>query len=135
MALDKKVYGVRIPVSARNLAVYGIFANSPKARKTVAPQSEIGNLTGLQLEGQFICDKGDELTIRGFSLGIADGIAEKSLERIQVASIPSYFDGMADGTLHTAGGGLESFCHLGVKHLGDGIDDVHIVDGDDDGFS
>ena len=79
MALDKKVYGVRTPFSARNLAVYGIFANPPKVRKTVAPQSEIGNLAGLQLEGQFVSNKGDEFRIRGFSLGIADRVSEEAL--------------------------------------------------------
>ena len=41
--------------------------------------SEIGNLAGLELQGKLICDKGDEFGIRGFSLGIADGIAEESL--------------------------------------------------------
>ena len=28
---------------------------------------------------------------------------------------------MPDGAFHTAGGGLECFCHLGVEYLGDGI--------------
>ena len=41
---------------------------------------------------------------------------------------------MADGTLHTAGGGLEGLRHLGVQYLGDGVDHVHVVYGDDDGF-
>ena len=82
---------------------------------------EIGNLAGLQLKLQFVSDQGDELTIRGFSLGIADGIAEKSLQRIQITSVPGNFDGMADGPLYPAGGGLECFCHLGVQYLGDGI--------------
>ena len=41
---------------------------------------------------------------------------------------------MADGSFHPAGGGLEGLRHLGVEHLGDGIDHVHIVDGDDDGL-
>ena len=70
---------------------------------------------------QFISDKGDELRIRGFSLGIADGVAEKSLQRIQVASVPGYFDGMADGPLYSGWGGLECFRHLGVQYLGNGI--------------
>ena len=70
---------------------------------------------------QFVSDKGNKFGIRGFSLGIADGIAEKSLQCIQVASVPGDFDGMADGPLHTAGGGLECFRHLGVEYLGDGI--------------
>ena len=83
---------------------------------------------------QFISDKRNKFGIRGFSLGIADGIAEKSLQSVQIPSVPGYFDGVPDGPLHTAGCGLECFCHLGVQYLGDGVDDVHIVDGDDNGF-
>ena len=41
---------------------------------------------------------------------------------------------MTDGSFHTAGGGLECFRHLGVQYLGDGVDDIHIVDCNDDGF-
>ena len=41
MALDKKVYGVRTPVSARNLAVYGIFANSPKSETALRPNQKL----------------------------------------------------------------------------------------------
>jgi hypothetical protein len=78
MALIKKVYGVRTPVSARTFAVHGVFDHHPKSRKTVAPQSEIGNLAGLQLKLQFVSDKGNKFRIRGFSLGIADGIATKT---------------------------------------------------------
>ena len=94
-------------------------------------RSEIGNLRRLQLKLQFISDQGDKFRIRGFSLGIADGIAEKSLQSIQVASVPGHFDGMADSPFHSGRGSLEGLCHLGVQDLGDGIDHVHIVDGDD----
>ena len=83
--------------------------------------SEIGNLAGLQLKLQFVSDQGDKIRIRRLSLGIADGVAEKSLQRIQVASVPGHFDGVADGSLHSGRGGLESLCHLGVEYLGDGI--------------
>ena len=82
---------------------------------------EICHFAGLQLKLQFVSDKGDEFGIRGFSLGIADGIAEKSLQSVQIASVPGHFDGMADGTLHSGRGGLECFRHLGVQYLGDGI--------------
>ena len=54
--------------------------------------SEIRNLRRLQLKLQFVCDKGDEFRIRGFSLGITDGIAEKSLQSVQVTSVPGHFD-------------------------------------------
>ena len=56
-----------------------------------------------------------------FSLGFADGIAEKPLQGIQIPSVPCHFDGMSDGPLHPAGGGLECFRHLGIQYLGDGI--------------
>ena len=79
--------------------------------------SEIGNLRRLQLKLQFVSDQGDELTISGFSLGIADGIAEETLEGIQIAPVPGYFDGMADGTFHPAGGGLECLGHLRIQYL------------------
>ena len=70
---------------------------------------------------QFVSDKGNKLRVRGFSLGIADCIAEKSLQRIQVASVPGHFNGMSDSPLHSAGRGLECFGYLGVQYLGDGI--------------
>ena len=41
MALYEKVYGVRTPFSARNLAVYGIFANSPKAENPLRPNQKL----------------------------------------------------------------------------------------------
>ena len=97
------------------------LASQKEKRKPVAPQSEIGNLAGLQLQGQFISNEGDEFRIGGFSLGVADGIAEKSLQSIQVASVPGDFNGMADGSFNSAGRGLECFCHLGVQYLGDGV--------------
>ena len=89
--------------------------------KVYTAQLEIGNLGGLQLKLQFVSDKGDKLRIRGFSLGIADGIAEESLQGIQIASVPGYFDSVTDGPLHSAGGSLEGLCHLGVQYFGDGI--------------
>ena len=97
------------------------LASQKEKRKPVAPQSEIGNLRRLQLKLQFVSDQGDKFGIRGFSLGIADGIAEKSLQSVQIPSVPGDFDGMSDGTLHAAGGGLECFRYLGVEHLGDGV--------------
>ena len=84
-------------------------------------RSEICHFRRLQLKLQFVSDQGDEFRIGGFSLGIADGVAEKSLERIQVASVPGHFDGMADGSFHSGRGGLEGLCHLGIEDLGDGI--------------
>ena len=97
------------------------FYSFQKSRKTVAPQSEIGNLRRLQLKLQFVSDQGDEFGIRRLTLRIADCVSKEALQGVQVTSVPGYFDGVADGTLHTAGCGLECFRHLGVQDLGDGV--------------
>ena len=93
--------------------------------------SETAHLGSFQLKLELVRDKGDELTIRRFSLGIADGIAEKSLQGIQIPSVPGYFDGMTNRSFHPGRCSLECLGYLGIQYLGDGVDDVHIVDGDD----
>ena len=82
---------------------------------------EICNFRRLQLKLQFVSDKGDKFRIRGFSLGIADGIAKKSLQSIQVTSVPGHFDGMADSPLHSGWRGLEGLRHLGIEDFRDRV--------------
>ena len=74
-------------------------------------ESEIGNLAGFQLQLELIGNQGDEFRIRWLALGIADSIAEETLEGIQVASVPGYFDGMADSLLDARQCGRECFDH------------------------
>ena len=88
-------------------------------------------MLALHLQLQAVCDEGDEFRIRGFSLGIADGIAEKSLQGIQITSVPGDFDGVTDGSLHTAGGGLECLGYLRIQDFRDGI---RVPDGPRSGF-
>ena len=57
------------------------------------------------------------------------------MQSVQVTSVPGDFDSVSDGAFHSGRGGLECFRHLGVENLGDGIDHIHIVDCNDDGFS
>ena len=40
---------------------------------------------------------------------------------------------MSDGALHAGGGGAVFLGHRGVEHLGDGIDDIRVLDGEQDG--
>ena len=68
MALIQKVYGVRTSILPRIFAVHGVFDHHHQSRKPVAAQSEIGNLAGLQLKLQFICDKRNKFRIRGHFL-------------------------------------------------------------------
>ena len=74
----------------------------------------------LELKLQFVRNQGVELRIGGFSLGVADGVAEEPLEGVEVPSVPGHFDGMADGPLHAGRGGAEGFRDLRIQHLGDG---------------
>ena len=102
-------------------SVHRFGKSKRKTKNKLRRFSEIRHLRRLQLKLQFVCDKRNKFRIRGFSLGIADGIAEKSLQSVQIASVPGDFDSVADGPFHPAGGGLEGLCHLGVEYLGDGI--------------
>ena len=96
--------------------------------------SEIRHLAGLQLQLELVCNQGNKLTVGRLTFRITDRVPEKSLQGIQVASVPGYFDGVSDGTLYSGRRGIEGLGHLRVQHLGDGVDHIHIVDRDDDGF-
>jgi len=98
-----------------------LYKNAPAKQGRCICASEMNRFFGFELQLELIGDEGDELGIRGFSLGIADGIAEKSLKCIQIASVPGYFNRVTDCSFHTAGSGLEGFRHLGVQDLGDGV--------------
>ena len=56
MALSKKVYGVKTPISPRIFSVHGVFAHHPKSRKPIAPQSEIDNFAAFQLKLKLVSD-------------------------------------------------------------------------------
>lgn len=89
--------------------------------KTPVVQSEIANLGRLQLKLQFVSDKRDELRIGGFTFRIGNRISKEPLEGIQITAIPCYFNGMANGTLHTGRRSLECLGDLRVQYLGDGV--------------
>ena len=114
----------RIPFAAKGwrLLLEGIIESpcfcTAKNRGSIL---EIGNLRRFQLKLQFVSNQGNKFRIRGLAFRVADGIAEKSLQSIQVASVPGYLDGMADSPFHSGRGSLECLCHLGVEHLGDGV--------------
>ena len=56
------------------------------------------------------------------------------MQGVEIAPVPGYLDGVANGPFYPAWGGLEGFGHLGVENLGDGVDNVHIVHRQDDGL-
>ena len=75
----------------------------------------------LQQKLELICNQGDELAVGRLALGIGNRVSKEALQGVQIPSVPGNLNGMTNGALHTAGGGLEGFCHLGVEYLGDGI--------------
>ena len=68
--------------------------------------SKIANFLALELKLQFVCDKGDEFRIGGFSFGIGHGIAEEPLEGIQIATVPGHLDGMTNRSLKPGWDGM-----------------------------
>ena len=70
---------------------------------------------------ELVCDKRNKFGIGRLPLGIADSIAEKSLEGIQITTIPCHFDSVANSPLHSGRCGLEGLGDLRVQYLGDGI--------------
>ena len=83
--------------------------------------SILGRLGALELQLQPVRDQSDELAIGGLALGVAHGVAEEALQGVEIAPVPGYLDGVANGPLYPAWGGLEGFGHLGVENLGDGV--------------
>ena len=81
--------------------------------------SILRRLGGLELQLKPIRNQRNKLTIRRLSLGIAHGIPKEPLQGIQIAPIPGYLDGVADGTLHPAR--PEGFRYLGIEYLRDGV--------------
>ena len=87
-------------------------------------QSEIGSGAVFELKLELVRNERNELRIGGLSLGVTNCVPKEPLQSIQIASVPSHFDGVTDGSFDTAGCGLECFRHLGVQYLGDSIDGV-----------
>lgn len=78
-------------------------------------------LRALELKLQPVCNQGDELTVRGLALGVAHRVAKEALQGVQISPVPGDLDGVANGPLHPAWGGLEGLGYLGVENLGDGV--------------
>ena len=76
----------------------------------------------------------DELRVGGLAPQVVDGIAEVAVEGIHISPVPCNLDGVADGTLHAAGGGAVFLGDLRVQALGHRVDIVRLVHGEQDGI-
>ena len=86
------------------------------------------------IQPHLISDHRNELAVRGFSSQIMDGIPEIAVQGIHITPVPRHLDGMADGTLHTAGGGAVFLGDLRVQTLGHCVDILRLVHGEQDGI-
>ena len=70
------------------------------------------------LQTEFITKHGDEFPIGGL-IFLGGHLAAKGLvQGVDAAAAPGYLDGVADGTLHLAGGGVEALADAGRRKTG-----------------
>ena len=86
------------------------------------------------IQPHFVSDHRDELAVGGFSAQVVDGITEVAVEGVHIATVPCHLDGVADGALHTAGGGAVFLGDFRVEALGHGVDVLRLVHGEQDGI-
>ena len=63
-----------------------------------------------------------------------DGIAEVAVEGVHITPVPCHLDSVADGALHTAGGGAVFLGDFRVQALGHSVDILRFVHGEQDGI-
>ena len=63
-----------------------------------------------------------------------DGVAEVAVEGVHITPVPCHLDSVADGALHTAGGGAVFLGDFRVQTLGHGVDILRLVHGEQDGI-
>ena len=112
IALGQKVYSFFMPTLSATIRTFTVVVVLT-VFKAIMPQG----LIQLILQPQIIRDHGDKLRVGWFSSIILNSIAEIRIERIHVAPVPGHLDGVADGTLHAACGGLVFLRHAGVENL------------------
>ena len=86
-------------------------------------------LAALELQLQLIGNERNKLAVGRLALGVGNGVSKKLLQSFQIPTIPRKLDGMADGALNARGRGGKRLCHLRIQNLCDGVDHIHIVDG------
>ena len=132
--IKRAAAGKKIPNcgSSVNLVFITLFKSS----------AQIGRIFNLQMlphplpfiQPHLISYHRNELRVGRFSPQVVDGIAEVAVEGIHISPVPCNLDGVADGTLHAAGGGAVFLGDLRVQTLGHGVDIVRLVHGEQNGI-
>ena len=85
------------------------------------------------IQPHLVGDHRNELRVGGLAPEVMDGVAKVAVEGVHIAPVPRHLDGVADGTLHPAGGGAVALGDFRIQALGDGVDVVRLVHGEEDG--
>ena len=85
------------------------------------------------IQPHLVGDHRNKLRVGGLAPEVMDGVANVEVEGVHIAPVPRYLDGVADGTLHPAGGGAVALGDFRIQALGDGVDVVRLVHGEEDG--
>ena len=81
----------------------------------------------LLLHQQLVRHKRYKFAIGGLVVLAVDVVAEEGVEVLDLAPGPGHLDGVADGPLHLAGGGVEALGDARIQLLGDPVDQVRVV--------
>ena len=81
----------------------------------------------LVFETEIISYHRNEFRICGLTSIILNSVAEIRIERINIPSVPRDLDGVADGTLDAAGGGLIFLRNGGVENLCNRVYNLAVV--------
>ena len=85
------------------------------------------------IQPHLVGDHRNKLRVRGLAAQVVDGIAEIAVQGIHISPVPRHLDGMADGALHPAGRRSVALGDLRVEALGDGVDVLRLIHGEQDG--
>src|SRR5699024_9702118 len=96
--------------------------------KNLSAFGSLPSRTALELELEIVRDHGDEFRVGRFAAGVADGVAEEGVEHIDISAVPGDLDGVADGALDPAGGGVVHLGDGGIEELGHRVDHVVVPD-------
>ena len=86
------------------------------------------------IQPHLVGDHRNKFAVGGLATQVVDGVAEVAVEGVHITSIPRHLDGVADGTLHPAGGGAVFLGDFRVQTLGHGVDILRLVHGEQDGI-
>ena len=113
-----------------HVALISCLAINEERYRKMEQRCDVSACLLVLIQPHLIGDHGDELTVGGLAAQVVDGVAEIRVQGIHIAPVPCHLDGVADGALHPAGGGVVFLGNLRVEALGDGVDVLRLIHGE-----